>query len=279
MKKIILSLFLGILSLFTFASCAKSNTKVISVCASELPHADILNNVCKEELKQKGYELNVKTLDWTIQNSSVASKDYDANYFQHIPYLESSDQKDELVAICKVHYEPLGIYYGKSKKELKDGKSFEICSDTSNAIRALELLKTKGVINELPINEEKNELTFNSSWTDGNVTITLIDEQLLVASMNDYDFALLPCNTAYTGKITSERLVAKEDDSTLVSLKANILAARLKDYQNDLDYKAKIDALADVLLSKKVADYVKEKYLGNITCDESSQIDLRKNIK
>lgn len=276
MKKLV-SLLVGLLGVFALASCGGNRENVISVCASELPHKDILENCCKDELKKLGYELEVKVLDWTIQNEAVASKEYDANYFQHVPYLLSGDHKDDLVAICKVHYEPLGIYYGKKKIALTEGKTFEICSDTSNAIRAFELLKAKGVIENAPISEDGTKLTFNSSsWTDGNVTVTLIDEQLLVASMNDYDFALLPCNTAYTGNITSERLVAKEDDVNQVAAKSNILAARKSDYLNDSKYKEKIDALANVLLSEKVAKYVQEKYLGNITCDSTSQIDLRK---
>ncbi len=256
-------------------SCNKDE-KTIYVCASELPHADVLENAVAPILKEKGYTLKVTVLDWNIQNDSVASGDYDANYFQHVPYLELYTGEIKLFASAKVHYEPLGIYKGSSTGELKDGKTFAICNDDSNALRALELLKAKGVIETLPVDSEGKLTITGSSWTSENgVTVTLIAEELLVASMADYDFVCLPCNTALTGNVDGALQVAKEDDAELVAGKANVIAARVDDYKNDEVYKAKIDALTDAVLSKAVSDYVNEKWGGAITCDSSSQIDLR----
>jgi D-methionine transport system substrate-binding protein len=256
-------------------SCNKDK-KTIYVCASELPHADILENAVAPILEEQGYTLKVTVLDWTIQNDSVASGDYDANYFQHVPYLELYTGEVKLFATTKVHYEPLGIYKGKATGDLSEGKTFAICNDESNALRALELLQSKGVIENLPVDEEGKLTITGSNWTSSNgVTVTLIAEELLVASMADYDFVCLPCNTALTGNVSGSLQVAKEDDAELVAGKANVLAARVEDYQNDEVYKAKIDALTDALLSKAVSDYVNEKWGGAITCDSSSQIDLR----
>lgn len=256
-------------------SCNKDK-KTIYVCASELPHADILENAVAPILEEQGYTLKVTVLDWTIQNDSVASGDYDANYFQHVPYLELYTGEVKLFASAKVHYEPLGIYKGKATGALSEGKTFAICNDESNALRALELLQSKGVIENLPVDEEGKLTITGSNWTASNgVTVTLIAEELLVASMADYDFVCLPCNTALTGNVSGSLQVAKEDDAELVAGKANVLAARVEDYQNDEVYKAKIDALTDALLSKAVSDYVNEKWGGAITCDSSSQIDLR----
>ena len=256
-------------------SCNKDK-KTIYVCASELPHADILENAVAPILEEQGYTLKVTVLDWTIQNDSVASGDYDANYFQHVPYLELYTGEVKLFATTKVHYEPLGIYKGKATGALSEGKTFAICNDESNPLRALELLQSKGVIENLPVDEEGKLTITGSNWTASNgVTVTLIAEELLVASMADYDFVCLPCNTALTGNVSGSLQVAKEDDAELVAGKANVLAARVEDYQNDEVYKAKIDALTDALLSKAVSDYVNEKWGGAITCDSSSQIDLR----
>lgn len=270
-------------SLFTLFFTGCNNDKIIKVCASDVPHAEILSNCVKGILKEQGYTLNVKVLDWTVQNDAVANKDYDANYFQHIPYLltyEGTDEK-ELIATCKVHYEPLGIYRGNFSGALTEGLTFEICSDTSNAIRAFELLKAKGVLDTIPVNEDKTALTFEgSSWySEDGKKVTLIEESLLVSSMDDYNFALLPCNTAYTGNVPSERQVAKEDDPEQVSNKANVLAVRKQDYLNNETYKAKIDVLTDALLSDAVSTYINETYLSAITCDDSSQIDLRSSIQ
>lgn len=275
MKKIVIIILLCLFGL-TSTGCF-SQDKTIRVCASELPHADVLNNCVREILKLKGYKLEVSVLDWTLQNDGVANKDYDANYFQHIPYLETYSGKTSLFATCKVHYEPLGIYYGKEKKDLLEGKSFEICNDESNAVRALKLLQEKGVLKEAPITSDGKLAFTGSTWiSDNDIKITLISEELLVSSINDYDFALLPCNTAYTGNISSSRLVDKEDNQTLILENANVIAARQNDYLEDSVYKKKIDVLTEAMLSKEVREYIQKKYEGKITCDEKTQIDLRK---
>lgn len=289
MKKLFTALLIVTLTLTSslFFGCG-SGGNVISVCASDVPHAEVLNGIVKEELSKKGYVLKVKILDWTMQNDGVANGDYDANYFQHVPYLETYQGRVKLFASCKVHYEPLGIYYGKAKKgtPLSEGKTFSVCNDTSNAIRAFELLEAKGVISKTaeggnyPVKDNGEELNIAgaaSSWKskDGKITVTLIAENTLVTTRQDYDFTLLPCNTAYTGNIPSSERIAVEDDPAQVSLKANVIAARLDDYKTDPEYKAKIDALTEVMLSKAVSDYFESKYLGAMTCDATTQIDLR----
>ena len=89
---------------------------------------------------------------------------------------------------------------------------------------------------------------------------------------------MLPVNSAYTGNISVSKRVAYEDDINQVSSKANVLAIRKDDYKNDTKYKNKIDVLTDALLSNEVSLFVKEKYNGIITCDETTQIDLRNKI-
>lgn len=288
MKKVIIALLLvAVICTAAFAFTACDDSKTIRVCASDVPHAEVLNGIVKSELAKKGYTLKVKVLDWTEQNSAVAAGDYDANYFQHVPYLETFDGSVKLFASCKVHYEPLGIYYGKSNtKTLAEGKTFAICDDASNAVRAFQLLEAKGVINKetegsnYPVAEDGESLNLGAvatSWTSvgGDVEVSLIAENLLVTSRADYDFVLLPCNTAYTGNVTSEERIAVEDDPAQVAGKANVIAARLNDYNSNAEYKAKIDALTDVMLSEAVSEYFATKYLGAMTCDSSTQIDLR----
>ena len=124
--------------------------------------------------------------------------------------------------------------------------TFEICADPSNAVRAFQLLEAKGVFTKAaegdnyPIKEggykedgskEDDSLNFadtQKTWTskDKKIKVTLVAENLLVSSMADYDYALLPCNTAYTGKVSSDKRAAVEDDKAQVEGKANIIAAR-----------------------------------------------------
>ena len=262
------------------ASCGNNGEdKNITVCASDVPHAEILNGSVKSYVESQGYKLNVTVLDWTTQNDAVANGDYDANYFQHVPYLETYTGTTELVATCKVHYEPLGIYKGKANASLDNVKSIEVCDDVSNAIRAFELLKAKGILSEIPVKDDA--LTFEgSSWTSTEgITVTLIAENLLVSSRTDYDLACLPCNTALTGNVSATERLLVEDDPAQVSLKANVLAVRKADYLNNASYKAKIDVLTDALLSTETSTFVKNQYNCVITCNSSSQIDLRSLIK
>ena len=132
-----------------------TSSEVIKVAASETPHADILSNVVKPILSAKGYDLQVTVLDWTIQNDATAAGDYDANYFQHEPYLNTylESNPNSLEFTCKVHYEPLGIYEGGKK----GSKTIEICNDESNAVRAFELLQAKGYLKTIPVKD--GELT------------------------------------------------------------------------------------------------------------------------
>ena len=274
------------LSSALLVACNKNDAKTITVCASDVPHAEILNGIVKDILKEKGYMLKVKILDWQEQNGAVANGDYDANYFQHLPYLLSDSSATGLFFTCKVQYEPLGIYYGKASSgtPVTAGTSFAICNDPSNAARALQLLEANGVFSKdvegdnYPLTND-GELAFSSdTWTSvAGVRIQLIAENLLVASMPDYDFVCLPCNTALTGNVSADanHRAAVESDPAQVTGKANGLAARQSDYQNDENYKAKIDALTDALLSKGVADFIAEHYNNVILCNSSTQIDLR----
>ena len=292
MKKFIKLILTAVLSASLLLSCGIlsgcGNSKTIRVCASDVPHAEVLNGCVKDLLAKDGWTLEVTILDWTIQNDSVANGDYDANYFQHVPYLSTYTGKTELFASCKVHYEPLGIYYGKATAgtPVTSGTTFAICDDVSNAIRAFNLLTAKGIISKeteganYPVNADGETLNMaetSKTWTSANglVTVTLVAENLLVSSLADYDFACLPCNTAYTGKIDSSKRAAVEDNSDLVYGNANIIAARKADYNSDSKYKAKIDALTNAMLSKEVADFFAQKYLGAMTCDSTTQIDLR----
>ncbi len=281
------------LAIFGLTSCG-DDSYTIRVCASELPHAQVLNNYVKDALQEKGYKLIVSTLNWGIQNDGVSQKDYDANYFQHLPFLNNYNGKVELAFTCTVHYEPLGIYKGNGKvSSLSEGKTFAICNDPSNGLRAFELLAKNNVISESEIpstvDEEGNTLfdetrsewdnESQTKWSNNQVTITLLEESLLATSRPDYDFVLLPCNTAYTGNVDVSSRVAVENDETEITNKANGIAVRKNDYLNNETYRNKIDALTDVMLSKGLSDYFNNEYRGVMICDERTQIDMRNLIK
>ena len=124
--------------------------KKIVVGASPAPHAEILK-AAADSLAQKGYELDIKEyVDYIQPNLALESGDLAANYFQHLPYLESFNEENgtKLVSAAAIHYEPFGIYAGKasSLEELQDGATVAVPNDTSNEARALLLLEAQGLI-------------------------------------------------------------------------------------------------------------------------------------
>ncbi len=271
--------FLLLATLFLSGCNGGDGSKTITVAASEIPHAEILNEAVKPLLEEKGYKLEVTILDWTLQNDGVYNGDYDANYFQHRPYLQQYDSGStaysesysytKVFPVASVHFEPLRIYPGrKSASEFASSKAtstYEICNDVSNEIRALDLLVSAGVISGYETDKDGNPTNLPSN-------ITPIAEELLVASIKDYDYAVLPTNTALTGKLSGDSSLPMESDS-VKDLRANVLAANVFKYKGDSIYKDKIDVLADCLLSSSVASYIQAKYSGVIA---SAQKDLRK---
>ena len=122
----------------------------ITVAASATPHAEILEEA-KKILADQGWDLEITIFDdYVLPNEVVESGEFDANYFQHIPYLENfnAEKGTHLVNAGGIHYEPFGIYPGTKKdlSELADGDTIAVPNDTTNEARALLLLQDNGII-------------------------------------------------------------------------------------------------------------------------------------
>ena len=266
MKKI--NIFLScitILSSSLLASCDNANT--ITVCASELPHAKILNEAVAPILKEKGYDLEVTVLDWTIQNSSVANDEYDANYFQHIPYLNSEnfEGEKELVAVAKVHYEKLCLYASDKdqNKQLDNGETIEIVNDVTNIERALLLLNSYNILTINYSCYENNTFTFDTTNPNSCVTflpgyedckLTCILESNLCVSLSDYNFGIIPGNTALTGlgeDYASRIVLAEKATQETISQRANVIAVKKSNINTE-----KTKALVEACKDERVEQYI-----------------------
>lgn len=264
LNKLLISAFVLSASLLT--GCSNENT--ITVCASELPHAKILNEAIKPILKEKGYNLKVTVLDWTIQNSAVANDEYDANYFQHVPYLNTNNFEGdkELIAAAKVHYEKLCLYASDKdeNKKLDNGETIEIVNDESNIERALLLLNSYNI---LEINsscyKEDGSFTFDTSNPNSCVTflsgyencsLTCILESNLCVSLNDYNFGVIPGNTALTGlgdDYASRIVLSEKATEETISERANIIAVKKSNKDSE-----KTKVLVEACKDERVATYV-----------------------
>jgi len=267
MKKVLSFVLVFTLAFTLFAGCganSKQGNKKIIVGASPTPHAEILA-VAKEVLKEKGYELEIKEFtDYVQPNLTLESKELDANYFQHTPYLNdfNAEHKTNLVSIAEIHYEPLGIYPGKTKTldDLKDGAQVAIPNDTTNEARALLLLEAQGLIKVDPnagLKATINDIVENPK----NLKIIEIEAAQLVRSLADVDIAVINGNYAIQAGMNAmtDSLAREEKDSAAATTYANILVVRKGD-ENREDLKALVEALK----SDKVKQFIEEKYKGSV---------------
>ncbi len=238
----------------------------IRVAASPTPHAEILA-VAAEILAQEGYELEIVEYDDYVQpNLVVDSGELDANYFQHSPYLESFNAENgtQIVSVGLIHYEPFGIYAGKtaSLEELPDGAEIIIPNDGSNETRALLLLQQEGLIKLADgIDASSNATVYDIAENPKNLVITEMDAAQLARSLPDVDLAVINGNFALAaGLNAAEDALAVEDASgDAAQTYANLLGVKAG-REND----PAIQALLRALQSDRVRDFINENFGGAV---------------
>lgn len=271
MKKILTLGLISILSGSLLAGCGlvnnaegKSEAGKLVVGASTSPHAEILE-AAKPLLKEKGYELEIKEFsDYILPNTSLEEGDLDANYFQHQPYLDdfNANNNTHIVSVASIHYEPLGIYAGKTAAltDIKEGAKIAVPNDTTNEARALLLLQEQGLITvdeNAGLNATKKDITVNLY----DIEIVEIEAAQLVRTLQDVDFAVINGNYALQGglNVATDSLAKEEADSLAAQTYANILAVREGD-----EGREEIKALVEVLQSKEISEFISEKYQGSV---------------
>lgn len=274
MKKKILALALaGVLVVGALTGCGssksessdkKTDDKKITVAASATPHAEILEEA-KTLLKDKGYKLEVKVFDDYVQpNNVVESGEFDANYFQHVPYLEQFNEEKgtHLVVAGKIHYEPFGIYPG-TKKDLKDiakGDKIAVPNDTTNEARALLLLQDNGIIKlkeGAGIKATVNDIEENPN----NIEIVELEAAQVPRVVNEVAYVVLNGNYALEANYTVKKdaLAYEKSDSEAAKTYVNVIAVK-----EGNENSKKIKALVDVLKSDSIKKFINEKYDGAV---------------
>ena len=247
----------------TTESAAPAELVKVKVGASVTPHAEILNAV-KDELKAAGYDLEVvEFTDYVLPNTALEQGDLDANYFQHTPYLENFNEENgtHLVAVGKIHYEPFGIYAGKTSdlSAIPEGGSIAIPNDGTNEARALLLLEAQGLI------KLKEGITFTATVLDiaenpKNLDIKEIEAAQLARSLQDVDAAVINGNYAIQAGLKVKDALAIEDkDSIAADTYANVLVVK-EGHENDEATKALLAALQSDTAKK----FMEEKYEGAV---------------
>ena len=245
-------------------SAGSSNDKTITVAATPSPHAEILNNAVKPLLEKEGYTLEVKEFTDYVQPNTVTEEgEVDANYFQHITYLNNFNEEKgtHLVSVADVHYEPFGLYPGKTKSldALADGATVAVPNDATNEARALLLLQDAGLItlkDDAGINATVNDIVSNPK----NLQLKEVEAATVPNIVADVDIACINGNYAIpAGFKTADALATESATSLAAEAYANVLV--VKDGNQDSD---KIKALVKALTSDEVRTYINDTYAGAV---------------
>ncbi len=277
MKKLAALLLAGVLAVGSLTACGGSGqgddaatgteaagTTTIKVAASATPHAEILEQA-KPILAEQGYDLEITVFDDYVQpNEVVESGDFDANYFQHIPYLDSFNEEKgtHLVNAGGIHYEPFGIYPGtkKSLDELADGDSIAVPNDTTNEARALVLLQDNGII------KLKDGVGLEATVTDivdnpKNIKIVELEAAQVARVTGETAFVVLNGNYAleagYT--VSKDALTYEAADSEAAKTYVNVIAVKEGNENSE-----GIKALVDVLKSDEIKEFINSTYDGAV---------------
>ncbi|MFF5921320.1 MetQ/NlpA family ABC transporter substrate-binding protein [Streptomyces flavochromogenes] len=236
-------------------------TKALVVAASPTPHADILNYV-KDNLAEKaGLKLEVREFtDYVLPNTATESGQVDANYFQHKPYLDDFNKKNNthVVPVVNVHLEPLGLYSKNltSVKDIKAGQTIAVPNDTTNGGRALQLLAENGLITIKPgvgTNAKLSDITDKKG-----LEFKELEAATVPRALNDVDAAVINGNYAIEAKLSpvKDALVLEKADGNPY---ANFLAVK---EGNEKD--ARVQKLAKLLNSPEVKKYIEDTYKGSV---------------
>ena len=236
----------------------------ITVAASQTPHSEILAEAAKI-LETEGWELKVTVFDDYVQpNNVVESEEFDANYFQHIPYLNSfnDEQGTHLVNAGGIHYEPFGIYAGtkSSLDDIADGDEIAVPNDTTNEARALLLLQDNGI---LTLREGAGLTATVNDIESYNVQVKIIElaAESVKDAIPDAAYVVLNGNYALEAGLSvgKDALAYESNDSTAAQTYVNIIAVK-EGHENDEGIKA----LVEVLKSDEIVQFINDTYDGAV---------------
>ena len=243
---------------------ADGDLTVIKVAASATPHAEILEKA-KDLLKDKGYDLEVTVFDDYVQpNLVVESGEFDANYFQHVPYLDSFNEEKgtHLVVAGKIHYEPFGIYPGtkSSLEDLADGDTIAVPNDTTNEARALLLLQDNGVLtlkDGAGLEATVNDIVDNPL----NLKFEELEAAQIPHVIGEVALAVMNGNYALEAgfSVSKDAIAYEKSDSEAAKTYVNVIAVEEGNEEND-----GIKALVEVLKSDDIKNYINETYDGAV---------------
>ena len=264
-KQVIAALLTGAFVAGTLPMCAfADDLETITVAATAAPHAEILEQA-KPLLEEKGYDLEVEVFaDYVLPNDVVESGEMDANYFQHINYLNSfnEEQGTHLVDAGEIHYEPFGIYAGQKEtlEDVEDGDTVGVPNDTTNEARALLLLEAQGWITLDPdagITATPEDITDNPY----NLEIEPFEAAQVARHIDEVSYVVLNGNYALEAGLNAgtDALAVESADSDAIQQYVNVIAVKEGNEDDE-----KIQALVEVLKSDEIKEFIESEYSGAV---------------
>lgn len=245
-------------ALSLFVACSSRSQNELKIAATSVPHAEILEFI-KPDLEAQGIFLNILvTDDYSMPNRALSEGEVDANFFQHLPFMESQIEQFSysILSVAKIEIEPMGVYSKKihSLQELKENAKVAIPSDPSNQTRALLLLQELGMIGF----ESSKPTVLNIKSNPKHLRLIEADAAMLSCCLQDVDIAVINTNYALQAGLSplKDALALESKDSDY----ANILTVRQGD-ENSL----KIQALKEALTSEKLKEFILRKYKGSVS--------------
>ena len=278
LKKTILIL---VILTFVFAGAVQADDHVLTIGATAVPHSEILNFI-KADMAEAGVELEIVEFnDYITPNIALDDGSLDANFFQHINYLEqfNEDRGLDLVSAIKVHSEPMGFYSDKYSniEEIPEGASIAVPNDPTNEGRALILLHNNGVITlDDPTNTKATPIDIAEN--PKNLSFEELEAAQLPRVLPDVAGAVINTNYAWDADLNpvEDALFMESKDSPYV----NVVAVRKGDQDNE-----KIKILKEIIQSEKVREFILEEYEGAVVpafeADDGSGVeaDVEKTSK
>ena len=269
MKKRLVSIAVtALLTAGLLSGCGKSEEAAacgtIKVAATSVPHAEILE-AARPILEAQGWKLEVTVFqDYVQPNEVVEAGDFDANYFQHTPYLDSfnAEKGTHLVNVGEIHYEPLGIYPGTASylDAVEDGAEVAIPNDTTNEARALLLLQDNGLItlkDGVGIEATVNDIAENPH----NLKFNELEAAQVSRVLPEVAFVVLNGNYALEAGLNAQEdaLAIETSDSEAAKTYVNIIVVKEGNEDNE-----GVKALVDVLKSDEIKQFINDKYQGSV---------------
>ena len=264
-RKLVVTSIVAALALSALTGCGgKKDDGTITVAASATPHAEILEQV-KPILADQGYTLEVTVFnDYVQPNQVVESGEFDANYFQHIPYLDSfnGEQGTHLVNAGGIHYEPFGIYPG-TKSDLSaiaEGDVIAVPNDTTNEARALLLLQDNG-IPTLKAGVGLEATVRDIEDNPYNVEIQELEAAQVPRVKEEVAFVVLNGNYAMEAgfSVAKDAVAYEQSDSEAAQTYVNVIAVKEGNENNEA-----IKALVAALKSDAIKEYINNTYDGGV---------------